>query len=268
MPIYSILNQLNPIATKPACEHVLPVRIASFLTGLASPFGTGSRGIQGFDRKLEYEYAHNYCNLVKNDSYFLTVPNDDVAGATNWCNMDINIDKINQFLQKLYTSHWKGELDSSITYNGIFYPNIVAAGMAILYPGHSPQEWAQAAGTMIYNRMLAVMNQIKLEDKCGTPEAGFLYRQSMNVVSNTRSGQYRLPQGPMPFQGTQGSVYVAQNPYTLQQQLAYLQPQAAATQAPPPGSLQAVLMGLSGGKRSKKTRRNKQTKRRKQSRRR
>lgn len=129
---------------KPVCEHVLPIDVALFVTGLV-----GTK--QYADEKLlhtEYEYAHHYCNYVKSNEYFITGDNEidtddpDVIfdNAQDFCGIHINVSRISKFLFRLFFLQRSAIIDvndntsstkdtrthnSRVLYNNIEYLNPV-----------------------------------------------------------------------------------------------------------------------------------------------
>jgi hypothetical protein len=71
-------SESDPNATglEPTCEHVLPVAQARFFLDLYNPANKGLEISKVL--RLEYEYAHRYCNEVKHDDvYILNINTED-----------------------------------------------------------------------------------------------------------------------------------------------------------------------------------------------
>jgi hypothetical protein len=59
------------IGTEPACEHILPIAQARFFLDLYDPKIENVTAGKMKARKLEYEWAHQYCNMVKHDDQYI-----------------------------------------------------------------------------------------------------------------------------------------------------------------------------------------------------
>lgn len=173
------------------CEHVLPVRLAFFITGLYT-----EKGLAGiFDDKdllhTEYEYAHHYCNMVKSEDHFITKTDNQ----ENWCGLEINQAKIDAFLTNLYGSFRRpSDRRSPIVSNivdeeesGIFvkeglghkrvYDNIVQCYVNEL-EGGDIEGWKRATKEKIMSKMNGFLEKVKEKDHCGKPLQGMLYQES------------------------------------------------------------------------------------------
>lgn len=115
---------LQPHLDNNACEHVLPIRLANIITGLAVESGVGNKYLL----HTEYEYAHHFCNYVKSDTYFLTCPKEGIEDVTDenadmirdFCNIQVNHEKIIQYLILLY-GNIRAPNDFFSTHHSIIY---------------------------------------------------------------------------------------------------------------------------------------------------
>jgi hypothetical protein len=88
--------------TKAVCEHVLPIAQAVFYLGL---YGTreklNDKNTISKIYKLEYEWAHNYCNLLKSDMVLINETIDKRYKTPIW---NPDTDKITSLLKKIQSS--------------------------------------------------------------------------------------------------------------------------------------------------------------------
>ena len=195
------------------CEHVLPVRIASVLTGLYYPHG----GITpvGDEHLLHsvYEYAHQLCNLAKSALWFISKPNKETP---EYCDLVVNVEKIDLFLEYLanYNIHPKGDPygkiyeGSTLTYidvarheSGIFtiennevnqlFWNNVQHYIFLKYRKNANdfdrdrmvEEWKADQRKIIIQKTEGLIQKIKNADGCGTESQGSLYDATMRELT-------------------------------------------------------------------------------------
>lgn len=146
-----IVKHVNEYMDSNVCEHVIPIHLASVLTGIVDSDIRQRKQVSFLEERLlhsEYEYAHHYCNYVKNDFSFLSIPygtnqtlhltnNPDQQNLLleNLCNIQVNNARILAFLSKLYFTwygtpqtgaHTTNQYDSSIlTTDDSVFPNPV-----------------------------------------------------------------------------------------------------------------------------------------------
>lgn len=196
------------------CEHVLPVRLAYFLTGLQTDYGLG--GIYGDDMLLhtEYEYAHHYCNVVKSNQHFITKRDEN----ENWCGVDVNEEKIDAFLTNVYGGYRSslGDPIDRVTgevnrhESGIFqmntekgkvervFNNIVQCYVANALEGDF-EKWKTAQKAKMIRKCEGLIKVIKSKDGCDTETPGILYQNAMRRLNNIRRYGKIMPQyGPQP----------------------------------------------------------------------
>jgi hypothetical protein len=186
----------NDIFDRATCEHVLPVKLAALTLGLAQV-----RSI-GLDVHTEYEYAHNYCNYVKNKTYFITLPLTD----RTFDNLTVNPAKITSFVDSLiYEARGEGAqfMDGRVSVNGQVFSNIVQAYLYIA-------QRSDAANTAIYKNLIirAITERTqRVIDR-------------MKVIDQRSS---KLPDGSTMFYTYFRDNFhkAAQNDFTLQQQFLH-----------------------------------------------
>lgn len=88
----------NPMLDKATCEHVLPVKLGHGVLEILYLM----REQPLYEKLLhtEYEYAHNHCNYIKGDEYFITLP----LGSTDFCNLAIHEKRIDDILGHIFYS--------------------------------------------------------------------------------------------------------------------------------------------------------------------
>jgi hypothetical protein len=196
------------------CEHVLPVRLAGVITGLYNPYGGVSR--VGDEHLLHsvYEYSHHLCNLAKSDSWFLSKPN---KYSPSYCDLVINAEKINSFLDYLYSYTVSPTGRYPVTYvetngllsglnvdrheSGIFtiqsnkpkrvFENNVQYYIYQNYRRDNPnpdlnemkEEWKADHYRIIEEKTSHLIEKIKGADRCGTDEEGKLYAATMSALT-------------------------------------------------------------------------------------
>ena len=108
-----IVKHVNEYMDSNVCEHVIPIHLASVLTGIVDSDIRQREQVSILEERLlhsEYEYAHHYCNYVKNDFSFLSIPygtnqplhltnNPDQENIVleNLCNIQVNNSRILAF---------------------------------------------------------------------------------------------------------------------------------------------------------------------------
>lgn len=120
----------NDVFDRATCEHVLPIKLAVGTLGLA--LEGGHQTSLGLDVHSEYEYAHNYCNYVKNNSYFVSIP----LNQTNFDNMTINTNKVIEFINTLVDKARGADstfMDGRVKINGNLFANIVQGYLYITH---------------------------------------------------------------------------------------------------------------------------------------
>ena len=178
----------NDIFDRATCEHVLPIKLAVGTLGLAA-----EQGVQkalGLDVHAEYEYAHNYCNYVKNKSYFVSIPLDQ----TNFDNMTINHDKVNLFVDTLiYVARGENAtfMDGRVKINGTLFANIVQAYLFLFKK--DIQTYKATLIKAITERTQRMIDHIKAIDKASRLSDGSssFYNHFKNTVAglNTEARQ-------------------------------------------------------------------------------
>lgn len=162
---------------KPTCEHVLPIKLAIGLTGLweDQKEAIGGKGISAKAESdllhSEQEYAHNYCNQIKNKVFFLSLPYpvaNNSSDLKSFCRIIVNENKINELLDNLYTGYLGGKQDSFVERRGArrneIYKNLVAAQIAV--SGSSPGAWKERQRDLIIQKMNRMIRQIQVADDC------------------------------------------------------------------------------------------------------
>jgi hypothetical protein len=104
----------NIEALKPICEHVLPIAQAVFFLDLYAK----RKSILKEDNlpvteiyNMEYSWAHNLCNLVKNDLVFIKESKDVVNGHRL---IEVDTKAVDEFIKKLKNNSYKLEGIESI----------------------------------------------------------------------------------------------------------------------------------------------------------
>lgn len=193
------------------CEHVLPVRLASVMTGLYTEKG-GYSGI-GDEHLLHsvYEYAHVLCNLAKSNMWFISKPDKTTQ---NFCDLKVNEEKIKYFLDYLlnYQRSPIGrrpflpfELDGILRVlivdrheSRIFYvennePHVAFPNLVQYYifqefsaPDRSWEDmkkmWKENQFLIIKAKTERLIEKIKAADGCFSGAAGGLYSATMDAL--------------------------------------------------------------------------------------
>lgn len=166
------VKMATPFLDEPVCEHVLPIKVAA---GLLKIYQKNTYDPM-YDSLIhtEYEYAHQFCNYVKGDTYFLTLPyyKGNTSQITdNYCDLQINGTKIYDVLKKLTTKTRSGLHDSTVVVQRTKYANPVQAYMA-LADMSDPEAWIQQRLERISRKMNGLIQYIKAFDGCSTPMTG------------------------------------------------------------------------------------------------
>ena len=180
----------RPMLDKAVCEHVLPVKLGH---GVLELLYLARDPMSEQLLHTEYEYAHNHCNYIKNELYFVTLPLD----ATNFCDIHVMEERIDKVLEQIYFSERGSEASSQASVlwvkideddNWIRFPNPVQAycysenAERFLEDSQAYFEevWKPRAKRLILAKMERVIRYIKLADFCGESEA----------VANERRGSH------------------------------------------------------------------------------
>jgi len=139
---------------EPSCEHILPIAQARFFLDLYNPsFSPVSPQLQEV-RKLEYEWAHRYCNEIKGDSQYIKnvgTDTDPVWGP--------DMDVITEDLKKIYSG----------LRNSSFYPNYDQGKTVLLEKIGSSKvtknRWLEERQSEMGKRMQAIADHINKGDK-------------------------------------------------------------------------------------------------------
>lgn len=93
-------SETGGIGTEPACEHVLPIAQARFFLDLYDPKIENVTAGKMKARKLEYEWAHQFCNMVKSDDQYIqnTGSYDEPVWEVDQNMIALNLGKIYQTL--------------------------------------------------------------------------------------------------------------------------------------------------------------------------
>lgn len=91
-------SETSGIGTEPACEHILPIAQARFFLDLYDPKIENVTAGKMKARKLEYEWAHQYCNMVKSDDQYIhnTGSYDEPVWEVDQNMIALNLGKIYQ----------------------------------------------------------------------------------------------------------------------------------------------------------------------------
>lgn len=214
LPEYPINLYWSEYLDSAVCEHVLPVRLAGVITGLYNPHGGVSRvGDQHLLHSV-YEYSHHLCNLAKSDTWFLSKPD---KYSPSYCDLVINPEKINIFLDYLYSYTVSPTGRYPVTYvekNGLIGSLVVdrhESGMFTVQNNKAKrvfennvqyyifqnyrtnnsdidldrmkEEWKQNQYRLIEEKTNHLIQKIKEGDMCNTEEKGKLYAASMSALT-------------------------------------------------------------------------------------
>jgi hypothetical protein len=91
-------SETGGIGTEPVCEHVLPIAQARFFLDLYDPKIENVTAGKMKARKLEYEWAHRFCNMVKSDDQYIqnTGSYDEPVWEVDQNMIALNLGKIYQ----------------------------------------------------------------------------------------------------------------------------------------------------------------------------
>lgn len=164
----------TPMLDRAVCEHVLPVKLGHALLELLY---LARDPVYGTLLHTEYEYAHNFCNMIKGANYFATLP----LGSTNFCDLSINEDVVNEFLRlnfytqrgapgssqySLVTTFYKGReiefINPVQAYCFASNPSEYLADSDAFYR----DKWFPRAKKLIMDKMNRLVSYIKEIDNC------------------------------------------------------------------------------------------------------
>ena len=184
------------------CEHVLPVKLGhGILELLYLEKDPASEQLL----HAEYEFAHNYCNFVKSDEYFVSLP----LGSTNFCSLELKEDIMDGVLKNIFHKQLgsKGSPKSSLLwtdYEGkrIYFKNPLQAYCFTMNRKaylEDPEKvyrdiWFPYAKKILMDKMTRLISYVKIADHCaagnnlvGTHYQGFQER--------LETGLKNLPRG-------------------------------------------------------------------------
>jgi hypothetical protein len=180
----------RPMLDRAVCEHVLPVKLGH---GVLELLYLARDPISEQLLHTEYEYAHNHCNYIKNEIYFVTLPLD----ATNFCELQVQEERIDKVLELIYFGERGQESSSQASVlwvkmnedeEWIRFPNPVQAycysensELFLADPeAYYEEVWKPRTKRLILAKMARVLGYIKLADFCNEAEA----------VANERRGAH------------------------------------------------------------------------------
>jgi len=194
----------KPMLDKATCEHVLPVKLGhgvlEILYLMRDPL---------YEKLLhtEYEYAHNHCNYIKADEYFMTLP----LGSTDFCNLAIHEKRIDDILGRIYYivrggGHSDAKQSSIVNtvYNGKKYSfaNPVQAYCFSADPekflrNHHAvgKQWAAHAKKLIIEKMKRLIGYIQEVDHCVVKNNAEKGKHYSGFVNRLQTGLPALPKG-------------------------------------------------------------------------
>jgi hypothetical protein len=184
----------DKIMDRGVCEHVLPVKLGYGILELFVLVKDPT-----FEKLLhtEYEYAHNHCNYIKSDEYFITLP----LGSTSFCDLAIKEEIIDEILKMMYykrrgSPHSEKSTAVSTVYKGVTleFPNIVqaycftndTARFLADKDAYFRDVWAPRAKAIIINKINRVISYIKEIDNCASTE---------NIGTHFKGFEKRLKKG-------------------------------------------------------------------------
>jgi hypothetical protein len=185
------------------CEHVLPVKLGH---GVLELLYLARDPISEQLLHTEYEYAHNHCNYIKNEIYFVTLPLD----ATNFCELQVQEERIDKVLELIYFGERGQESSSQASVlwvkmnedeEWIRFPNPV---QAYCYSENSErfladpeayyeEVWKPRTKRLILAKMARVLGYIKLADFCNEAEAVANERRGAHFAGLARRLEKGLP---------------------------------------------------------------------------
>jgi hypothetical protein len=164
----------TPMLDRAVCEHVLPVKLGHALLELLY---LARDPVYGTLLHTEYEYAHNFCNIIKGANYFATLP----LGSTNFCDLSINEDVVNEFLRLNFYTQRGAPGSSQYSLVSTFYKGreieFINPVQAYCFAS-SPSEylvdsdafyrdkWFPRAKKLIMDKMNRLVSYIKEIDNC------------------------------------------------------------------------------------------------------
>lgn len=204
----TVVKVVKPLLDRDVCEHVFPVKLAYAILELLN-LEVLERDASLVNKTLlhtEYEYAHNHCNYIKNDDYFVTLP----LPAENLCGLNINEETIDRVLYRIFFDERDGKQSSVVYVQSaedptlrIRFPNPVQAycysnlGEAFLDEkvklDYYEKKWKPFAKRTIIAKTNRVIQYIKNKDFCG---------EENNVTkrgSFYKSAKERLTTGAVPL---------------------------------------------------------------------
>jgi len=193
----------RPMLDRAVCEHVLPVKLGH---GVLELLYLARDPISEQLLHTEYEYAHNHCNYIKNEIYFVTLPLD----ATNFCELQVQEERIDKVLELIYFGERGQESSSQASVlwvkmnedeEWIRFPNPV---QAYCYSENSErfladpeayyeEVWKPRTKRLILAKMARVLGYIKLADFCGEAEAVANERRGAHFAGLARRLEKGLP---------------------------------------------------------------------------
>ena len=139
---------------EPSCEHILPIAQARFFLDLYNPSTSPASPQTQEVRKLEYNWAHRYCNEIKGDSQYIKNIGTDVDPV--W---GPDMDVITEDLNKIYSG----------LRNASFYPNYDQGKTVLLEKIGSSKvtknRWLQDRQSEMGKRMQAIADHINKGEK-------------------------------------------------------------------------------------------------------
>ena len=193
----------RPMLDRAVCEHVLPVKLGH---GVLELLYLARDPISEQLLHTEYEYAHNHCNYIKNEIYFVTLPLD----ATNFCELQVQEERIDKVLELIYFGERGQESSSQASVlwvkmnedeEWIRFPNPV---QAYCYSENSErfladpeayyeEVWKPRTKRLILAKMARVLGYIKLADFCNEAEAVANERRGAHFAGLARRLEKGLP---------------------------------------------------------------------------
>jgi hypothetical protein len=181
----------NKMLDRGVCEHVLPVKLGHGILELLQLEEKVPGENPALDKLLhtEYEFAHNYCNFIKTDEYFVTLP----LGSTDFCNLQLKDDILDQVLSQIFHKQRgsKGSQQSSLVWTNhggekLEFKNIVQAycfTMNTKAYKEDPEKvfkevWFPKVKARIVDKINRVISYVKEADNCLT-------------TNNTRGSHFR-----------------------------------------------------------------------------
>lgn len=220
---------VKPLLDGPVCEHVFPVKLAHAILQLLNlelePSAVNEKLLH-----TEYEYAHNHCNYIKNDSYFVTLPlTAENKLPSDLCGLAINEEKIDKMLEDIFFYERKGKQSSVVIVQStedptlaIKFPNPVQAycyaiaGEEFLDEDFKRKyyetQWKPFAKRTIMAKTNRVIGYIKQVDFCGEAYAvekrGSHYKAAFErLMKGAKQLELSEKSYPVPFAPRTGSTH-------------------------------------------------------------